>query len=240
MPSTAERRILFLLIGQSNMAGRGDLAELPLGPDPRLLVHRETGWETAKEPLHSDPRKWAGAGLGMSFGLTLLSALPDCTVGLIPCAVGGSPLAQWMPGAPLYEAAVNAWRLAARGEAVAGILWHQGETDGEGEDTARTYAARVRAFFPALRRDIGSPHAPIVVGELGTFLRDSAEIRWSAEVNAALRGLPSELPACACVSSEGLSDRGDRLHFGTPSLRILGERYARAWLSLAGSARARA
>jgi hypothetical protein len=37
----------------------------------------------------------------------------------------------------------------------------------------------------------------------------------------------------AYVSSDGLRDKGDTLHFDAASARALGERYARAYLQLA-------
>jgi hypothetical protein len=224
--------LVFLLLGQSNMAGRGALDAELSRTDGRLLMFRDAAWVPAREPMHVDPRKWAGAGLGMSFGTVVRAAFPQSTVGLVPCAVGGTPLADWMPGATLYREAIAAARAALGNEALEGVLWHQGETDAESEKDASSYLSHARLLFEALRRDLASPHACVIVGELGRFLAKSTAIRWSDTVNAALRALSSELSRSAFVSSEGLADRGDGLHFDTPSLRVLGVRYARAYLSL--------
>jgi len=222
----------FLLIGQSNMAGRGVLDDLASPVDGRILMFRESAWVTARDPLHTDPRGWAGAGLGMGFARTLRASRPECVIRLIPCAVGGSPLADWMPGARLYAEALAVTRGALGGEDLHGVLWHQGETDAEVEADAESYLPRARRMFETLVKDIGAPRTAILIGELGRYLAGSKDIRWSATVNAALRALASELPRAAFVSSEGLGDKGDCLHFDTASLRLFGERYARAFLSI--------
>ena len=57
----------FLLIGQSNMAGRGELSEVEPIENKEVLVFKNGEWVTAKEPMHSDNPSLAGIGLGMSF-----------------------------------------------------------------------------------------------------------------------------------------------------------------------------
>ena len=233
MADAKDSLLVFLLMGQSNLAGRGVLDTPSPAKDERIVVYRDGGWVTASEPLHSDPRGWAGAGLGMSFAQELLRRLPNRSIGLIPCAVGGSPLADWMPGAPLYSQTLATARAALNGQSLAAGLWHQGETDGESEADAHSYLTRARVLFASLRSDLPSPHAAIIIGELGRYLAKSAEIPWSETVNDALRTLAVETSRGALVSSEGLTHRGDHLHFDTPSLRTFGTRYARAYLSVA-------
>src|SRR3972149_1667175 len=98
---------IFLLAGQSNMAGRGRLDEVPAFSPPAVLMFREGAWRQAQEPLHTDIPGSAGIGLGMSFAVELLKVMPDIRVGLVPCAVGGSPLSRWIPGADLYNNAAS-------------------------------------------------------------------------------------------------------------------------------------
>jgi len=54
------------------------------------------------------------------------------------------------------------------------------------------------------------------------------------------RAIAASVPNVAYVSSDGLRDRGDALHFDSASQRTFGERYAAAYLTLvkAGSSRA--
>ena len=59
---------LYLLIGQSNMAGRGKLTdENRLSTDGVWKLDKHDQWVAATEPLHFDKPNVAGAGLGMSF-----------------------------------------------------------------------------------------------------------------------------------------------------------------------------
>ena len=89
---------IFLLVGQSNMAGRGIVAEQDKKPHPRVLMLNKAGaWVPAVDPMHFD-KSAAGVGLGRTFGILVADARPDNTVGLIPCAVGGSPIDAWQPG----------------------------------------------------------------------------------------------------------------------------------------------
>ena len=83
-----EKFHLFLLVGQSNMAGRGTLEEQDKKPHARVLMLNKAGeWVPAVDPLHFD-KPAAGVGLGKTFATLIAEANPDVTIGLIPCAVG--------------------------------------------------------------------------------------------------------------------------------------------------------
>lgn len=221
---------LFLLIGQSNMAGRGKIGPEDQVTNPHIwMLNKELQWVPAKDPLHFD-KPIAGVGLGSEFARTLVKADPNVNIGLIPCAVGGTSLAQWDPKAGLYKAAVSRTKEALKQGDLAGILWHQGESD-SGTFNApgkEPYSARFVAMIAQLRSDLNAPEVPLVIGELGRY-----EPKFEP-FNAMLPDLAKSVPHCALVSSEGLVDRGDHLHFNTPSLYILGRRYAEAYQSLAG------
>src|SRR5947208_10691890 len=84
-----EKFHLFLLVGQSNMAGRGTVEAQDKTPHPRvLMLNKEGAWVPAIDPLHFD-KSAAGVGLGKTFATLYAEAHPGITVGLIPCAVGG-------------------------------------------------------------------------------------------------------------------------------------------------------
>ena len=54
-------RDIMLLIGQSNMAGRGLPNEVDPIADGRIETFRDDQWQAAVEPLHND-KKTAGVG----------------------------------------------------------------------------------------------------------------------------------------------------------------------------------
>ncbi len=227
---------IFLLIGQSNMAGRGNLEDVKPIQHPQILMFRDGQWQQAKEPLHTDKPETAGIGLGMSFAEELLTDNPGTVVGLIPCAVGGTPLYRWIPGADLYQQAVATTNHAMQegdqeGE-LKGILWHQGETDSSRLDDALSYGERLREMIVALRQEFQAPDCPVLAGELGDFLQDRAECKYFTIINSALYKLTEDLPMYRHISSFGLKHNGEFLHFAAASLREFGRRYARTYKAM--------
>lgn len=228
---------LFLLAGQSNMAGRGDVADRDRIPHPRVwMLNRDLVWAPAVEPMHFD-KPIAAVGPGRAFGIAIAEANPDVHVGLIPTAVGGSPITSWQPGVVYPETGAYPWDDAVRrmkaalpqGELRA-ILWHQGESDGN-DTAAPLYEARLRSLIARFRAEFGRPNLPFVIGQLGRF--DGRP--WSAgyqQVDAAHQRVAADVPNVAFVSSQGLTDKGDQLHFSADAARELGLRYARAYQAL--------
>ncbi|MGI8671521.1 MAG: sialate O-acetylesterase, partial [Luteitalea sp.] len=93
---------LFLLVGQSNMAGRGKVDAADTAARPSILMlDQARSWVPAVDPMHFD-KPVAGVGLGRSFAARVLDVEHAVTVGLIPAAVGGSPIDAWQPGV-FYE-----------------------------------------------------------------------------------------------------------------------------------------
>jgi hypothetical protein len=223
-------RDIFLLIGQSNMAGRGLLNSTTPRVHPHISMYRDQQWQIAREPLHTD-KATAGISLGISFAHALLAHSPTCQIGLLPCAVGGTPLSRWMPGNDLYESAVSTAKTAlSDGCELKAILWHQGEADAQDLPTALTYSTRLAQMITALRTELQSDHVPFVAGELGHFLQNHEHCHYFTQVNVHLRAL--DLARYGCARAHGLTDIGDHVHFDGPSLREFGRRYARIYHQL--------
>ena len=200
-------------------------------------MFRDGKWVPAVEPIHTDKPDIAGVGLCMSFAYGLVNQFPSMNVGLVATAVGGTPLSRWVPEGDLYQNAVAVCKDAlSQGGQLKGILWHQGEGDTGSDENANSYARRLHGMFTTLRDELDAPNVPIVAGELGPFLKERSETLQSctryAIVNAQLHSLRTMLPFYDVVSSEGLSDNGDLLHFNAKSLRTFGERYLAAYLKL--------
>ncbi|MBU4446688.1 sialate O-acetylesterase [bacterium] len=219
----------FLLIGQSNMAGRGSIsAEKPI-IDLRILMFRNGDWIPAIEPLHQD-RPEAGIGLAMSFASVILSHHSGISVGLIPCAVGATSISEWMPGTELYQRTINTTRKAT--DALQGILWHQGEYDASDRNRVNVYATRLSTLIQSIRAELRSPDLPFIAGELGKFINAASGFPYGDDISRILKSLVKNVPNYACVSSLGLTDTGDGLHFNSRSLREFGKRYATEFLTL--------
>lgn len=220
---------IFLLMGQSNMAGRGLLEDVEPIRDERIRVFQDGGWAVAEEPLHHD-RPTAGIGLAMSFARAVLDANPGTDIGLVPRAVGSTPLERWMPGADLHECAMAAAREVAMDGTIKAILWHQGEHDSKSEADASSYTQRFSDMVATLREQLDAPSLPVIVGELGGYLSKRTDFPYYRIVNVELRKVPDTVPHSAFVNAEGLTDKGDSLHYDARSLRIFGERYAAMYL----------
>ena len=230
---------LFLLAGQSNMAGRGKVEAQDSVVNPRVLkLDKSMAWVPAVDPLHWDKPALVGVGPGRSFGLALAARDASVTIGLVPAAVGGSPISSWEPGAldsatgtHPYDDALERLRIARKDGKVRAILWHQGESDAT-PALSVLYGEKLRALIARFRAELGDPTLPFVIGELGKFKGKD----WSAEmerVDSVHRAIAASVPNVAYVSSEGLVDKGDKLHFDAASQRTFGERYAAAYLTVA-------
>ena len=228
---------IYLLAGQSNMAGRGVVGEEDRGVHPRVwALDRMARWVPAREPLHFDKPTIVGVGPGFAFGKAVAERYPDDQVGLVPCAVGGSLIRSWVPGgyweqtkSHPYDDAIARTRKALERGVLSGILWHQGESDSN-EQEAGLYHDRLVDLIRRLRTDLDAPEAPFIVATLGDFV--VARNPWAERVNHVLRGLLDVVPWTACVEVEGLGHGGDDLHFDAASARTLGHRYAEAIICL--------
>jgi hypothetical protein len=228
---------LFLLIGQSNMAGRGVVEDQDKTPHPRVLMFSKAGeWVPATDPMHFD-KPVTGTGLGKTFATILAEDDPTLTIGLIPCAVGGSPIDAWQPGV-FYEPTKNhPWddamqraHAALKAGVLKGILWHQGESDST-ETLAPVYQGKLHELIRRVRSALNAPGVPFIAGQMGLFA-DASWSEWKVMVDRAHRELPAQVKHTAYVSSQGLEHKGDKAHFSAASYREFGKRYAAAYRAL--------
>jgi hypothetical protein len=228
---------VFLLAGQSNMAGRGEVTDDDRTIHPRVLMLAKNGsWQFAADPVHYD-KKIAGAGLARSFAIELASQDENITIGLIPAACGGSPIAMWEPGAYFdktdshpYDDAIARTKRAMQDGTLSGILWHQGESDSK-PDNWPVYKDKLVALAARMRKDLDAPEVPFIIGQLGRFEAKP----WTderAKINAAHIEAAKEIKFAGFVSSFGLTSKDDNTHFNTESLHEFGKRYALRYLQV--------
>jgi hypothetical protein len=247
LPGGVERLDLFLLMGQSNMKGRGVMPEEPLA-DPRIVaMHvRDDQWYLARHPLHltGDAQTFAGhdnagVGPGLRFAETVAAAAPNVRIGLIPCAVGGTRIDLWQKGARLYDNAVRRAKLAVETTApvkgrIRGALWLQGEADSP-PDRAAVYEAKLLKLVDDLRADLGEPDLPFIACTIGEMKADTDRQQRPA-INTILLKLPELRPNTACVDARELKTSiGDGVHFDTAAQNEIGKRYAEQYRRLTSS-----
>lgn len=247
IPPDKEDFHVFLLMGQSNMAGGipGDqLTEEDKTPVPHIVVRRGSGWIPAAHPLHLGGKK-NGFGLGLPFAREYLRHHPGLTVGLIPCASGGKRIDLLNRGSNIYRSSLGKTRLALGTGTIKGVLWHQGEADTISDERADSYEVKLHQLIADLRVDLGIEDLPFIAGNLGELYgigetRDRAtpdKVRRIEKIKGILKRVPEEVEHTGSVNSTGLAycDAPKCTHFDKASYIILGQRYAKAYEELVGT-----
>jgi hypothetical protein len=222
----------FLMIGQSNMAGRGYLKDVKPIYDEHIKMLVNGRWQTMTEPINFD-RPFSGIGLAASFAAAWRIQNPQGQIGLIPCADGGSSLDDWTMEGALFRNAVFQAKQAQRNSVLAGILWHQGENDSFGGRSS-IYRDKLSAIVQSLRKELEAFDIPFIAGGLGEFLSGGRYGKYFTEFNAVNHAL-LEFAECTShsyfVSASGLTANADGLHFDALSQRKFGLRYFEAYFS---------
>jgi hypothetical protein len=258
------RKLVFILAGQSNMSGRGGATNgtwdgvVPpkCAPSPRILrLSPDLHWEEAREPLHAgiDVGNVLGVGPGMPFAHAVLVG-QGAAVGLVPCAQGATPIANWTRGSQLYERMVTRARAAlAEGGELAAMLWFQGEADTMNREDAELYQGRLEALVRDVRRDLICADLIVIEVIIPNFLLlMNLASRWvdysispaqvgiaTAQYNGkflnrvrkAQKAVSSRLPNVMLVDAMGLPIASDYTHLTTQAQVQLGSMLAKAYLS---------
>ena len=223
----------FLLIGQSNMGGRGFKEEVEPISDDRISVLRNGRWRKMYNPVNPD-RVTSGVNLAESFALSYAD-YKGVDVGLIPCADGGMSLDQWAVGGLLFDHACYQVELASRTSTIAGVLWHQGESDC-GADQYPFYKQKLTVIMKAFRKKLNLYDVPFLVGGLGEFLYDcpagNGKFKNYTIINKALKEYALENEMTGFVDAKGLGANPDNMHFSAKALREFGLRYFDEFLKL--------
>jgi hypothetical protein len=224
---------VFILAGQSNMAGRGLVEPQDTLPNPRVLSINEQGEIViAKSPLHFYEPVRTGLDLGHRFGNVIAEHLPDSiSVLIVPTAVGATPISFWLEdrerrGVRLLTNFKQKTELAKSVGTIKAILWHQGEGDSN-ESGIPLYKERLNELFAKFREYAGDNNLPVVLGELGLHDKN-AENR--SRINEIIYDYATSDPRSAVIKTTDLYHIGDSTHYNSESLRLMGERYAEAYL----------
>ena len=226
---------VFIMAGQSNMAGRGFVEPEDTISDKRIFsINKDGQIIIAKEPLHFYEPERTGLDCGLSFAKTLISKIPDSiSVLIIPTAVGGSSISQWLGDSvfrnvKLFSNFLSKIEIAKQNGIIKGILWHQGESDAN-EKNIPLHKERLHLLFSKFRSAIGNNEIPVLLGELGSFSNNPADFNL---INKAIHDYAAEDKNSRVISTRDLKDKGDHLHFDSEGQRTMGKRFANAYLSM--------
>ncbi|KAJ3678465.1 hypothetical protein LUZ60_002268 [Juncus effusus] len=234
------KKLIFILAGQSNMAGRGGVREnhwdhfVPPESQPNQAIQRLSRaecWEEAREPLDwdIDVNKTCGVGPGMAFANSISNSAKQAgwgVIGLVPCAVGGTSILQWTRGTILYNQMISRANraLTAGGGTIGAVLWYQGESDTVKKEDAELYFTRFERFISDVRMDLNLPNLPYIQVGLASGEGPYVEIVRKAQKEI-------KLPNVKYVDAMGLKLENDHLHLTTKSQVQLGKMLARSYLN---------
>lgn len=222
----------FLMLGQSNMAGRGFLTDVPPIYHERIQMLRNGRWQMMTEPVNYD-RPVAGVSLVSSFADAWCNKFPEDNIGLIPCAEGGSTIDEWHPDGLLFRHAISQAKFAMENSKLTGLLWHQGESDSMKGHSA-DYYEKLALVLEAFRKALNAPTIPLIIGELPDFLGQTGFGAGCTEyqaVNQALQKYAFEQDNCYFVTAAELTANPDGIHIDALSQRRFGLRYFEAFMT---------
>lgn len=209
-----------LLIGQSNMAGRGFAEDVePISDDKITMLNSDNQWVKMQEPIHFD-KSAAGVGLAASFAKAFVDTF-DTEIGLIPAAFGGTTIADWKVGGTYYTDAIERAKEAQKTSEICAILWHQGESN---RNNHSSYAEKLQTILDAMIAELGLDADKIIIitGELREI---STGVDKRESFHAELNKLSDVYKNYGVADAEGLTLNQDIIHFDAPSLRVFGYRY---------------
>jgi sialidase-1 len=224
---------VFILAGQSNMAGRGIVGAQDTLPSERVLTINKNGeLIVAKEPIHFYEPKLRGLDCGLSFAKTLIENIPDnISVLILPAAVGGSKINQWL-GDSTYRSVQllsnfkEKVELGKRFGQIKGVLWHQGEGDAN-DIGIPVHKDKLSQLFMKFRGYAEDENLPVIIGELSSFSKDNENY---SKLNEQIRLYTSSDSNAYVVTTSDLKPKSDMVHFNAEGQRILGKRYANEYL----------
>ena len=215
---------IYLLIGQSNMAGRATIEAEDKDSLERVFLYKGNEnqlWEKAANPLnkYSSIRKSLSMqrlGPGYTFAKHMAVLWPEKKFGLVVNAIGGTSIDLWNPGSEYYNEAIRRTKEALKYGKLKGVIWHQGESDAS---TYHAYMNKLLDLIKALRSEFNNPDLPFIAAQL------SYDKPHRKNFNTMILELPKLTENTAVITTENTTTT-DSSHFESESQRLLGERYA--------------
>jgi hypothetical protein len=238
---------IYLAFGQSNMEGNATPEAIDkTGISDRFKMMAAVDWPdksrtkgTWSAAIPPTCRNGTGLNPGDYFGRTLVDSLPaTIKIGILNVSVAGCAIemfdeakyqtyvagqADWLKaiattyGGNPYARLVEVAKIAQKDGVIKGIIFHQGESG----SSTNQWAAEVKTVHDNLIKDLGLDAAkvPFLAGDL-------------VNPSKMIQDLPKTLPNSYVVSSAGLENRGDGLHFNAKGYREFGKRYASTMLGI--------
>ncbi|MCX6307515.1 MAG: hypothetical protein NTY32_01355, partial [Bacteroidia bacterium] len=222
-------------MGQSHMAGRASYAAEGTDPIPNVyLLNGGDFMELATNPMN----RYANVSKSISMealspAFTFVKKVQqkiNRPLGIMVNAQGGSSISVWyQPGKSNYDASVKRIREIAKYGTVKGIIWHQGSADNSKglADNFVSYKSNMKTMVENFRKELNLPNLPFICGEL-----TDGRPEFDAFNQVVIQDVKSYLPFSDFVYATGVTLLSDGIHFDTPSVKMMGERYADKFLEM--------
>lgn len=239
---------VYVCIGQSNMAGRGEILPEDSGVKEGIYLLDGNGDvvpATIPFNIYSTIRK---ARSSQRFGLHNVFAdevysYTGKRILMVVNARGSSRLPNWLKGAEaltfgeaddeelqgqnipvFYDEVIRRTLQAMEYGTLKGILWHQGEADAN-SSSAAVYVERLQGLVSDIRTELGvDENVPFVMGQVSPVYNGAPII------NPQLINAAQAIPNAFCVSSEDCETQDDNVHFSRAGYITLGKRYSKVIL----------
>jgi hypothetical protein len=237
----------FILAGQSNASGRGNLNQNTEQPHMNVFMFgNDYRWKQAYEPVDdpteqvdhvSDDGSIITTSRGHGFSLKAAKDISDLSgrsVYLIPCPRGGTRISQWRRAADPFNrntlfGSCNYRRFVAAPEGTAAIWWYQGESDAG----SLTFIQDHTALVSEIRQEMGAL-LPIIYVQLARNTNETTnssqhktgEDQRKMETGS---GCPGEIAGHYMVAAFDLA-MGDSVHINQEAQKELGRRISLATL----------
>ena len=233
--------LLMMFMGQSNMAGRGNVKEAPLliqgagyeyravtAPDCLFALQEPFGENENNEKGVTEPGRKTGSMVS-AFVNTCYVETGIPIVG-VSCAKGGSSIAEWLPGTSYYMDVVERMKrcenwLISHDYHIRykGMVWCQGCTDGDLHTPLHSYKVHTAKFIQSYCQECGIEKCFLI--QIGNH-RDNKTLY--VPIQQAQAELAEENEKIILVSDQlkTFADRGlmkDEYHYLQKGYNLIGE-----------------
>jgi hypothetical protein len=190
-------------------------------PQPEICKLNNSGeWEMATQPLSG-----TGHSMFMNFARALNRKL-GYPIGLIPRAVGGSSITEWINGGCHMESL----KKEQMGE-IKGVLWYQGCNEAA-KNKYEDYASKFEDVVCQLRKKFHDDKLNVITFQLNRELSGDDENAGWTNIREVQRNIPNIIDNTYVIPTIDMRDMSDCIHNSSNSNMILGERAANLVLSV--------
>ncbi len=248
---------VYILSGQSNMSGGGEVVEEGLKFDAAVGDKVRIWDATEAWGKQGAPGKWVTLNqlqalkkeakankIGPEFGFAkaMSELYPANDIHLIKVSRGGTAIDWWLPDANgkenghtmLLANLKNALERIDGKYEIAGMLWMQGESDAKKQADAEAYQKKLEQLIALMRKETAKPELPFVIGRLSSRILESKKFNmpFAKIVQSGQEAVAKNDKNASVINTDDLSQRSDLVHFDQEGQMGLGKLFGEAMIGL--------